>query len=617
MEDERLWHTALMCGIAGFIGEDREKIERLVTCLKHRGPDGNDIHVGNGVSFGQARLAILDPTPQGNQPMWNEDKTVVITYNGEIYNYRRLKETEHFSCTTGTDTEVILKLYDRYGIGCVQKLLGMFAFGIYDLKTQTLHLARDTGGIKPLYLTYVNGKPHFASEMRALMKVMPVKPAIDLESLSAYMTLQYVPGPKTLCQGIESFPAGTILSWKDGRETRTSFKTIVHEEPPLTTRKAAMESLPGLMQNVVNDHMIADRPIGIFLSGGMDSSVVLHHMAASSAKPVKTFTVRFDATKEEDAARFNRDATLALMTAKHYHTDHEELLLTAEDFRDAYRETAEALDQPNCDSVSVAQYLLAKKAKKKVDVVLSGAGGDELFGGYPRYRIFKIIAALQMIPSSARSAAAKLLGYPPDVLAMKADAVLALRLLGRSEKENRSIARGPWFNQSAALNMMETHFKKVTRLDPVRKMMEVDRSLWLVDESLKLSDAVTMASGLECRVPFVDSRLTEWSLATKTEWHVGFRRTKTLLKDAYRGILPEHLYSLKKASFYPPLAKWLRRECAPLIEDALKNRAIQEYFDVAVLQKIADDHREKKSYGLHVLQAIIQLAAWFDTVYDA
>jgi asparagine synthase (glutamine-hydrolysing) len=378
-----------------------------------------------------------------------------------------------------------------------------------------------------------------------------------------------------------------------------------------------MSAFPALMQHVVTDHLISDKPLGVFLSGGMDSSIILHHTVQATKNPVKTFTVRFDATKEEGAERFNRDADLARLTAKHYGTDHEELLLTAEDFRNLYRRTACALDLPNADSVSVAQYALAAQAKKKVDVVLCGAGGDELFGGYPRYRIARILSLLAWLPSGIRALGGNVFGYPSDVLRLSPGPALAERLLARPPLEGLSIVQGHWFDPAATTRLFQRHFNQIIDTNPVRQFMETDRHLWLVDESLKLADAVTMASGLECRVPFLDPRIIAFSHATPARWHVGPRRTKALLKDAYRGILPEHLFTLAKSSFYPPLAKWLRRESAPLVEEMLRGKRIQEYFNVSEIRKIFDQHRNRERYGLHTLSSLIQLHFWFETVYDS
>ncbi len=605
-----------MCGIAGFSGENREQIERMTRCLVHRGPDGNAVWTGQGASLGHARLAILDPRPEGDQPMWNENKTIAIVYNGEIFNYRTLREEEKFSCRTTTDTEVLLKLYERHGMKFLPRLRGMFAMGIYDTRDHSWHLARDTSGIKPLYVAYPEKQLAFASEVRSLASALPQKPAINMRSLSHYMRLQYVPGPETLCEGIESLMPGTLLEWREGTEKRTTFRSI-ESHAPFASKGYFSEAFPVLMQEVVKDHLISDKPVGIFLSGGMDSSIVLHHMCKNSTKPVKTFTVRFEATEEEGSKRFNADADLAKLTAAHYGTEHKEIFLTAELFKTLYRETARSLDQPNADHVSVAQFLLAREAKKDVDVVLNGAGGDELFGGYPRYRIAKILRALRFIPPSVRSLAGGMFGHPKDVLALQPGAELAERLLARPSQELHDLARGDWADASLTSRLFRERFSTLNQLDPLRAFMEFDRSLWLVDESLRLTDGTTMGSGLEARVPFLDPRVIAASHATKSDWHVTMRRTKALLKDTYRGILPDHLYGLPKASFYPPLAKWLRRESAPLVEEMLEHKRIQELFKVEKVRDLFERHKRKETYALHTLSSLIQLSHWFDAVYDA
>jgi asparagine synthase (glutamine-hydrolysing) len=603
-----------MCGIAGIAIGNKGTIEQMIRCLVHRGPDGNAVWNNERAALGQARLAILDPRPEGNQPMWNDDHTIVITYNGELFNFRELRDEEKLNCRTNTDTEVILRLFEKYGMSFVDRLRGMFAFAIYETKTDTWHIARDSKGIKPLYIAYPDGRIAFASEMRSLMSAMPSKPALNMHSMSLYLRLQYVPGPQTMCEGIESLPPGTILTWQDGKEQRRTLIPI--ENASYSSRNDFMRKFPDVMDHVVKQHLVSDKPVGIFLSGGMDSSVVLHHMSNHAQKPIKTFTVRFDATEEEGAKRFNTDADLARLTARHYGTDHHEILLTAEWFRHLYKDTARSLDQPNADSVSVAQFLLSREAKKHVDVVLSGAGGDELFGGYPRYRIARILDALKMIPAPLRGLAGSITGNPSDVLQMQPGPALAERLLARPIKEGNEIAKGSWFNPTATTDLFYQRFAPLSNLDPVRAFMEFDRGLWLIDESLRLADATTMGSGLEARVPFVDERIIAASHATPANWHVGLKRTKTLLKDTYRGILPDHLYTLPKASFYPPLAKWLRRETAPLAEEMLEHARIKEFFDTDRVRVLFEEHKQHKKYNLHSLSSLIQLSNWFETVYD-
>ncbi len=605
-----------MCGIVGFTGPGHERIEPMLDALRHRGPDGTAHWHDRNFSLGHARLAILDPRPEGNQPFWNDDRTIAIVFNGEIFNFRELTKEEGFACRTGTDTEVLLKLYEREGIACVSRLRGMFAFAVLDLRSDTLLLARDPNGINPLYVRRDGPHIAFASEMRSLLRWKPERPAIDRTSLSRYLRLQYVPGPRTLCEGIESLPPGTILTWKDGKEDRRVLEPR-DERAAFRSKRDFTEAFPSIMDDAVRAHLISDRPVGLYLSGGIDSSILLHHMAGHASKPIKTFTIRFDATEREGGKRFNTDADLAKLTAAHYGTDHHEMFLSAEEFRDTYRAVARSLDQPNANSVAVAQAMLAREAKKSVDVALSGTGGDELFGGYPRYRIARILQLLSPIPGPLRSALGRMLGHPPDVLSLKPGPALAERLLARPLDEGRSVVRGDWFDPDTVTTLFNERFDRVQTLDPLRACMEFDRRLWLVDEALRLSDATSMASGLECRVPFVDRAIIAAAHATPSRWHVGPRRTKALLKDAYRPLLPAHLYTLPKASFFPPMAKWLRRECAPLAEEMLEHPRLKEYFDMDAVRALYEAHRDHRGYHVHLLSSLIQLSHWFDTVYDA
>ncbi|TSC80452.1 MAG: asparagine synthase (glutamine-hydrolysing) [Candidatus Peregrinibacteria bacterium Gr01-1014_25] len=605
-----------MCGIAGFAGEDRGTIERMTDAIRHRGPDGVGIDVEQGASLGHRRLAILDPRPEGNQPMWNENRSVAILLNGEIFNYRELREREGFACRTGTDTEVLLKLYERHGMSFLPRLRGMFALAIYDARSRTWHLARDTSGIKPLYRTTIDGRLHFASEVRSLLRAFPSKPQLNLRSLSLYVRLQYVPGPETLCEGIESVVPGSAVEWHEGREHVTHFTPDV-APTAFPSPGAFREGFPALMDDAVREHLVSDKPVGLFLSGGMDSTIVLHHMARHMPSGLNTFTMRFEATREEDADRFNADAKLAALSAAHYRTTHHEVHMTAQDCRAIYRDTARALDLPNADSVAMAQALLSRTAKKHVDVILTGAGGDELFGGYPRYRIARLLHASRAIPASVRAALAHLAGVPADICRLAPDARLATRLLARPPREGRAITKDSWFDPDATDALSADWYDRLHQSDPVRALMEFDRHVWLVDESLKLTDATTMSSGLEGRVPFLDVRVVASALAMPTSWHVGWRTTKRLLKETYFPVLPPHIRALHKACFFPPMAKWIRREAAPLVEEALASPRIRELFDVDALRTVFDKHVRHEAYGYHTLATITQLAFWFEEVYDA
>ncbi len=608
-----------MCGITGFAGENRGTIEKMTAALVHRGPDGNAVYVGNGISLGHARLAILDPRPEGNQPMWNDEKTVVIVYNGEIFNFKELREREGFKCRTNTDTEVLIKLYEKYGVKFVDRLRGMFAFGIYDTRNQTWFLARDASGIKPLYLAEIGGQLHFASETRALSMAMPAKPMINEEALSLYMRLQYIPGPLTLYKGIESVRPGAVITWRAGirKEQIVEPKLDVTRLPHYENRNEFMREFPALMQEATTAHLIADRPVGLFLSGGMDSSILLHHMSQATTSPARTFTVRFAMPGEPGEQRFNMDADLAVQTAKHYGTQHQEVELTATAYRDAYRDTARALDQANANPTAVAWYVLAKAAKQSVDVVLTGAGGDELFGGSHRYRAAHILNTMRWLPPSLRSLIGRSSGYSADVFALSPhDVAFAERFMAQPSTEVLSIARGNWFDGNAVRKLLAPYFE-TSQKDPVRKFMECERHTWLVDEALRLADATTMASGLECRVPFLDPFVIAASHATPASWHVNFFDTKVLLKKTYRPLLPPHVFSLKKSSFFPPLAKWLRTECAVLGEEMVESPFLAQYFDVDAIRAVLKKHQTGEEYALQLISRLIQLHFWIETVYNA
>lgn len=602
-----------MCGIAGYTSEHPEIIARMTKALMHRGPDGHATYVGNGISLGHARLAILDPSPAGAQPMWSADGTVVMVYNGEVFNFREIARARGFTCRTGSDTEVLLHLFAADREDFLRSVRGMYALAVYDTKTRDLWLARDSSGIKPLYTRIIQRDVAFASEVRALLHASDDRPDIDYEALSLYMHLQYVPRPRTLCEGIVPVEPGHLV--RIGSDKRMQSSVIARDRSAWqgVSRRSLVRTLPDMMQQCVTEHLVSDQPVGIFLSGGMDSSVLLHHMAQVIREPIQTYTARFEATEAEGASRFNMDADLASRTAEHYKTNHTELVITASEYRDAFRECARALDLPNSDHVSVAQYLLAKRAKHDVDVILCGAGGDELCGGYPRYRIVSILRAFGWIPASLRRWVAASVGVAPDVSSAAPGSTLWKRLMSRPLSEVQSFA-GEWYTPDAIDRYFTPFFHGES--DPVRQAMEADRRTWLIDESLKLVDGTTMASGVEARVPFLDQRLIDMIVSTPGHWHVDFRRTKTLLKDAYRSILPDHLYSLPKASFYPPMAKWLRRECAPLVEEALEHPVIARLFQVEVLRRQWHEHVHRTGYHLHALMNVVQLAQWFDEVYE-
>jgi len=606
-----------VCGIAGFIGEDQDLIERMTNALRNRGPDGFGVSVREGVSLGSARLAILDPRPEGNQPMWNDDQSVGIVFNGEIFNFKELRTNHGLQCKTNTDTEVILRLYEKEGIDMVKKLRGMFSFGIYDTRSKTLHVARDPSGITPLFYTMIANQFHFASETKALLRAYDQKPPINPTALSLYCRFQYLPRPFTLLPDIKAVEPGSLLIVQGNNVTMKQWNNESYDYGRLSANEFKKE-FPGLMQQVVTDHLISDRPLGLFLSGGLDSSICLHHMQQAGHKPIKTFTARFEV--EEQSEKFNRDADLARETAKHYGTDHHELTVTATMYRDAYKDCAAALDQPNANVTAVTQYLLAKFAKQQVDVVLTGNGGDELFGGYPRYRIVHLLTMLRAMPAGARAFIARLAGLPPDVLRMEPGDALMERLNNQSIEQWESLVKGTWFDASATSKWVQERYAPLATLPPLAAAMEYNRLSWLTDEALRMTDGTSLGSGLEARVPLLDQRVIQIAHQTRPQDHVSLFQTKRLLRETYQTLsgvegLPSHLFNVPKSGFFTPLAKWFRRECKSLIDEMLESEHLAPYFDLEAVRKVAAQHHTGEKYSLHTLAMLTQLHCWFETVY--
>ena len=354
-----------MCGICGCTTEDTPLVEQMLNTITHRGPDDRGVHVANGVSLGHMRLAILDPSPNGKQPMLSKSGTTSIVFNGEIYNFKELIQTHNLQCTTGSDTEVLLLLYEKLGIRFVHELRGMFAFALHDTKEQKLYLVRDPHGMKPLYYTVQNSVLYFASETKAILQALPTKPAINTQALSLYFTHQYVPRPYTLLQDVDAVENGAVLEWQ-GSNLRTIDQITAYS--PGKYANASSEQITQVLNESTVAHLISDKPVGLFLSGGLDSTILLHHIAATGVSNLQTFSVRFDVAASEQSAKFNTDADIAKRTAEYYGTEHNEVHITAEEFAAAYSSSAKYLDQPNANPTAPIQYLLAKAIKQKVDV---------------------------------------------------------------------------------------------------------------------------------------------------------------------------------------------------------------------------------------------------------
>lgn len=602
-----------MCGICGCTSASQAAVNAMVSCLGHRGPDAKNTWVQAGMSFGHTRLAILDPTPAGVQPMQSSTGNTTIVFNGEIYNFKALVQQFNLQVSTKTDTEVLLKLYEKIGIECIQHLRGMFAFALFDHTKEVLYIARDSHGLKPLYYAQQEGVLYFASETKALLKALPSKPTINTEALSLYVRHRYVPTPYTLLSGVQSVKPGEVLQWSNG-----ALKTIqvYRSHPSNSYSPVKKQGIKQVMQQSVAAHLVSDKPVGLFLSGGLDSSICLYHMRQAGVQNIQTFTVRFAIEPGEGEQKFNADATIAKRTAELFKTNHTELLVTAKDCADAYAQTTRFLDQPNANPTAVVQYLLSKKAKQQVDVVLTGIGGDELFGGYGHYRVASILQALQWVPPAMRSSLGTLIGRSSDLWQKELGAPFIERMRIMPSNKATALLAGNWFQPNSNTHYIQQQFAAIKSTNTVHTIMEYDRLGWLVDEALRLADGSTMGAGLEARTPFLDKNVLALAYNINPVKHTTFNTTKALLRRAYKDVLPLEVVQLRKAGFFPPFAKWLRRDCKVLLDETLESTYLQPYFNKEAVRTLAAKHHTGEQYAFHELTMLIQLHYWFKEVYD-
>lgn len=602
-----------MCAINGITTQNRALVMRMNDVTKHRGPDGSSIYEDGEITLGHNRLAIIDVTDASAQPMRSVDGRYVIVFNGEIYNYAELREelSSRYAFNTRGDTEVLLASYCVWGENMFHRLRGMFAFCIWDTHTKTTILARDHMGVKPLYYRVEDGVLAFSSEIPALLEGMSVR-KLNKKSLSFYLSMEYVPSPETLVEGIYKLPPGHTLVFRDGQYAVRSYL-----RESRVKRDVRNEEVYDAIDRGVRRQLISDRPIGAYLSGGFDSSIVVHHMA-SHMKHVRTYSVDFEAVKGEEGAssKFNIDAILAEKTAKFFNTEHKTFTMSLLDVRNTLESTIASANEPIANSTAITQYLLSDFVRKDgTVVVLGGDGGDELFGGYTRHKMAMAAYLYQRFPRSVQA----LGGYMnPRIAKLRTPFGMALHRALMVKDEGKIL---PFLSGSLSVNAHTTDFfdRKYAEeihkgLHPLDSFMRVDRMTWLPDECFIRSDYASMAHGVELRVPLVDIDLValsdEISVWKKTLPHQG----KRIIRNAYKKHLPKHLYDQPKRGWLSPAAKWLRDPyinafVREVFSDAYYD-GLSSVFDWPRVQQLLCDHVEKKSYHVYPLWNICVLQIW-------
>lgn len=578
----------------------------MCAALEHRGPDSRGLHIDAGVGLGIQRLRVID-LATGDQPIFNEDGSVAVVLNGEIYNYRELRaqlERSGHRFATQSDTEVIAHLYEEDGADLVQRLHGMFGLAVWDAKRQRLLLARDRVGKKPLYYAHRGDELSFASELGALLQDERVPRDVDHQALDAYLAYRWVPAPMTAFRAVRKMPPGSTLVFEDGRATVSRYWRLdFSRTQTVADAREVHEELRAHIREATARRMISDVPLGAFLSGGIDSTAVVAAMAESSSEPVKTFSIGFASEK------FN-ELPLARLVAERYGTEHHELIVEP-DALDVIPRIVRHYGEPFADDSAIPSFYVAEMARRHVTVALNGDGGDESFGGYPRYAVNRASAQLERLPLPLRRALAAAGMRVPESGTIdswpsrirRAAETLALDGAGRYvaymthlnglRRERLYTAEyRRLVGESVAFDVMGLPWRESGAGEIVDRMLDVDTQTYLPDDLLTKMDIATMASSLEARSPFLDHQLMEFAASLPADLKVRGRETKVILRSALRGWVPDEILDAPKRGFRLPLGDWFRGELRGYTRDVLLDAraAGRGYFDQSYVRELLDRH---------------------------
>ena len=579
-------------------------VRRMCQALVHRGPDdaGEWIDAEAGVAVGFRRLAIIDLSPAGHQPMTSPTGRFVVTLNGEIYNFQDLRRELDAEWRGHSDTEVMAAAFEAWGVeAAVKRFNGMFAIAVWDRLLRRLHLIRDRMGVKPIYYGFAGRTFVYGSELKALRQHPDFDARIDPEAVNLYLRFMYVPAPHSIYQGISKLMPGTILTFDPAtRETSTTVYWSVRDAAMRGTanrfrgtEEDASRELEALLRDAVRIRMVADVPLGVFLSGGVDSSVVTAMMQAESATPVRSFSIGF-----ADAA-FN-EAHFAAAVARHLGTDHTELIITADDVANVIPRLPAMYDEPFADSSQIPTHLVAALARKHVTVTLSGDGGDELFGGYRRYFAGqRVLRAFAAVPPKFRSPMGRLMAAVPGRRARK-----VARMFRANDPDSLYFDLvSHWPGGQSDLRLAAPPIS-----DPVERMMFFDQISYLPDDILAKVDRASMAASLESREPLLDYRLVEFAWTLPLSMKVRAGKGKRVLRRVLYRYVPESLIERPKMGFGIPLESWLRGRLRDWAESLLDPSAIR-LIDPAPVRAKWNEHLGGKDWQFH-LWAVLMLQAW-------
>lgn len=623
-----------MCGVAGMVTVDQIGeagqclVKQMCRVITHRGPDDEGFYFSQRVGLGIRRLSIID-IQTGHQPVLNEDGTIAVVLNGEIYNYRELRrdlEQKGHRFATQGDTETIVHGYEEYGDDCVTHLRGMFCFALWDEKRQRLLLARDRIGIKQLYYAEVDGQLLFGSEIKCILEIPDFPRHISPAALAGFLTFLYVPSPRTIYDGIAELPPAHYLIWEDGKIQIRRYWHLEYRVDTGHPESYYVEGLYEKLSDAVKSHLVSDVPLGAFLSGGIDSGTVVALMSTILGGPVETFTVGFEgnygAYDERKEAR---------LVAERYRSNHHEFLVRP-DVREVLPRIIRAFDQPHADSSAVPNFYICQLARQHVTVALSGMGGDEMAGGYERYLGVLLGKRYHSLPAVLRKAVAKGAGLLPDlggkrrfsaarlkrfVQGAERDPVtMYLRLLSTfNRRELGDVLAGEWRNEMkhhSPEDLMQQTFLASKSDSLVNQMLFADMTGYLPGDLLPLTDRMSMAHSLEVRVPLLDHEVLEFAASIPPELKIHRLTSKFILRKIGAKLLPKEILDKEKRGFSIPLAFWFRKELKTFVLDQLAPDRIARmgYFVPEKVSTLLDEHFSSRADHENKIWALLIFSLW-------
>jgi asparagine synthase (glutamine-hydrolysing) len=620
-----------MCGIAGFVDRERDQSARstaevrdMCDVIRHRGPDDEGLYVDDQAGLGMRRLSIID-LATGHQPIHNENRTLWVVFNGEIYNYRELRDMlagRGHRFYTSSDTEAIVHAYEEWGEEAFARLRGMFGIALWDAPRRTLVLARDRAGIKPLHYVERDGRLYFASEIKSLLAAGAVDRSIDLAAFDHYLSFLYTPRDASIFSGVRKLPPGHFLRWHDGRADVLPFWRLPAEEPFTGDEEEAAAQLHDVLADAVRAHLVSDVPLGAFLSGGIDSSVVVGLMAEATTR-VRTFSIGFDEPAFDELEH-------ARAVADRFGTEHHEFVVRP-DALSILDRLIDHFDEPFADPSAIPTWYVSEMARRHVTVVLSGDGGDELFGGYDRYLPHPRVVAFDRLPiPEKRRLAATLWPLLPHGTRGKN----FLRHVARND-DGRYLDSVSFFqpDEKAALLAPEVaqaigesaetrfarHFDRFAALAPHSRMMRVDFETYLPEDVLTKVDRMSMAHSIESRVPLLDNRVIDFAASLPSSMKIRDGSRKHVLKRAFATLLPPSILERRKQGFGVPIGVWFRGGLSDLFSDVLLSPTARQrgFFQASFVRRIVDEHLAGTRDHSFRLWQLVVFELWHQHYVDA